>query len=87
MDWETEGKALCPLSLFLTIDPGWTEGQWARDQCIRADIAAEMESWGQDWEDAGNRRGLLGAQGRVREPRKSSLGLQVPCNMTFFEVC
>lgn len=27
-------KSLCPLGLFLTIDPGWTEGQQARDRCV-----------------------------------------------------
>lgn len=27
------GKSLALPGLFLTIDPGWTERQWARDRC------------------------------------------------------
>lgn len=77
-----EGKILCPLRLFLTIDPGWTEGQWARDRCIRVDIAAETESWGQDWEDAETEMGeemqkvgwSFGSPGKRDEPEKSTLG-------------
>lgn len=66
--WETKGKVLCPLGLFLTIDPGWTEGQQARNRCISADIAAEMESWDQDPGRCGDRKGV----GESREWRWSS---------------
>ena len=59
--WDTEGNAFFPLGLFLTIDPGWTEGQWAGDQCISTDIDAEMESWARTWGDAETERGLGGA--------------------------
>lgn len=45
--WDTEGNAFFPLGLFLTIDPGWTEGQWAGDQCISTDM---MLRWKLGWD-------------------------------------
>lgn len=38
-----QDKGLHPPRLFLTIDPERTEGQQARNRCIRADRAAVME--------------------------------------------
>lgn len=71
--WDTEGNAFFPLGLFLTIDPGWTEGQWAGDQCISTDIDGEL---GQDLGRCRDRKGaggaaksgggLLGPRGRGR---------------------
>lgn len=88
--WDTEGNVFFPLGLFLTIDPGWTEGQWAGDQCISTDIDAEMESWARTWGDAETERGL-GEQQRVGEvfwvpraeggPKNVPQGPRVQCNV------
>lgn len=86
------GNASCPLRLFLSIDPGWTEGQQASNRCTGADIAAEVEGWGRDPAEAETERGLgeaarggglLGPQGRGVGARLSTLGQWVQGNMAF----
>lgn len=86
--WKAEKEALYPLKLFLIIDPGWTEGQQARDRCIRVDIASERErhaEWLVAWQEPG--RGVC-ARTRVvfweRDgPKNVHPGIMVHRDMVF----